>query len=308
MAGTADLSMRKLCERYGAAYTVAEMVSARGLVCGSKKSSALMDCSGQTGTYGVQLCISNPLDIPCSLELAMENEPEFIDLNMGCPAPKITSNGGGAVLMKDPKLAEKIISTAVRHSSVPITVKMRKGWDSSSVNCVEFAKMCESAGASAVTIHGRTRAQMYAPPVDLDIIEKVKRAVKIPVVANGDVCTPEDCKSMYDKTGCDMVLIGRAALGSPWLFAQINDFFATGSYTTPTLLEKFSVMREQIVDMVAIKGEYTGFREARKHCAWYLKDIPGARAMRAKCGMIESMSDVDNIINYALELSDKYAT
>ncbi len=303
MAGTADLTMRKLCEDFGSAYTVAEMVSAKGLVRGSKKSDMLMDCTGQNGIYGIQLCTSSIEDIAPAIELAMQHSPAFIDINMGCPAPKIAANGGGCALMRDLQLAESIILQTVKHSPVPVTVKMRKGWDEDSVNCVELAKICEASGVSAVTVHGRTRQQMYAPSVDISIIKRVRDAISIPLIANGDVCTPEDCKNMYDQTGCDMVLIGRAALGTPWLFSQINEFFETGSYSTPTLEEKLSIMRGQIVDMVRLKGEYTGFREARKHCAWYMKDIRGARAMRARCGYINNMDDIDSIIEDLLELS-----
>lgn len=303
MAGTADLSMRKLCEEYGSAYTVAEMVSARGLICGSEKSDKLMDCTGQTGVFGVQLCTSYPEDIERAVEMAMVHNPAFIDINMGCPAPKVSSNGGGSGLMRNLPLAEKIVEETVKHSPVPVTVKMRKGWDENSVNCIELAKICEATGASAITLHGRTRKQMYAPSVDIDIIKKMKEAINIPLIANGDVCTPEDCKKMYEITNCDMVLVGRAALGKPWLFSQINEFFKTGTYSTPSLEERLAIMRKQIADMVALKGDYVGFREARKHCSWYMTDIRGARLMRAKCGAIESMDDVDRIIEELLKIA-----
>ncbi len=305
MAGTADRAFRTICEEYGVAYTVGEMVSAKGLIQGSLKSGKLMERDFANVPFAVQLFGADPYDMEKAVDYCMEYKPDIIDINMGCPAPKIAGNGGGSALMKDIKLSEKIIKAVKRASPVPLTVKIRKGWDENSVNAVEFAKMCESAGADAITIHGRTRKQMYAPPVDWDIIKEVKNTVKIPIIGNGDVVTPEDAKRMYEHTNCDLVMIGRGALGRPWIFSQIEQYLATGEYDEePRIKKQMEIMRKQIELMVQNKGEKVAFSEARKHCAWYIKGVKGAAKLRALCGSINSFNDIDKLVEKIIELGE----
>ena len=303
MAGTADKAFRTICEHFGVAYTVGEMVSAKGLVQGSVKSGKLMEREFNNIPFAVQLFGAEPYSMQGAVEYCMEYKPDIIDINMGCPAPKIAGNGGGSALMKDIKLSEEIIKAVRKESPVPVTVKFRKGWDENNINAVEFAKMCEQAGADAVTIHGRTRKQMYAPPVDWDIIAKVKESVKIPVIGNGDVITPEDAKRMYEHTGCDLVMIGRGALGRPWIFSQVEDYLKNGSYLpNPPIEEQMAIMKEHIKLMIENKGEKIAFSEARKHCAWYIKGINGAAKLRAMCGSISSFEDIEILSEKVIEL------
>ncbi len=303
MAGTADRAFRTTCEEYGVAYTVGEMVSAKGLIQGSLKSGKLMERDFANIPFAVQLFGADPYDMEKAVDYCMEYKPDIIDINMGCPAPKIAGNGGGSALMKDIKLSEKIIKAVKRASPVPVTVKIRKGWDENSVNAVEFAKMCESVGADAVTIHGRTRKQMYAPPVDWDIIREVKNTVKIPIIGNGDVITPEDAKRMYEHTNCDLVMIGRGALGRPWIFSQVEQYLSIGEYDNDPKIEKqMEIMRKQIKLMVQNKGEKVAFSEARKHCAWYIKGIKSAAKLRVLCGSINSFDDIDELAKKIIEL------
>ena len=212
---------------------------------------------------------------------------------MGCPAPKIVNSGNGSALMKNPELAQRITEECVKAVTLPVTVKMRSGWDFENINAVELAKRCEAAGASAVTVHGRTRAQMYAPPVNIEIIKKVKDSIKIPVIGNGDVDGALSAKAMFENTGCDLVMVGRGALGRPWVFAQINEYFKTGNILPePPLEERMRVMLAHIRRLCDYKGEYIGMREARKHAAWYIRDIRGAAAFRNEIGRLETMEQV----------------
>ena len=224
LAGVADRAFRELCRGYGAAYTVGEMASAKGISLGDKKSAELLSISEAERPSGCQIFGNSPETMAIAAQKALEYSPDFIDINMGCPAPKVAASGGGALLMKSPQLAEDIVRAVVKASSVPVTVKMRSGWDDKSINCVELAKRCEQAGATAITVHGRTKMQMYAPPVNIDIIKAVKDAVSIPVIANGDVTDGKTAAEMLEKTGCDMVMVGRGALGRPWVFQEINAY------------------------------------------------------------------------------------
>ena len=215
LAGVADRAMREISREYGACWTVGEMTSSKGLSFGSKKSAELLQIGEAERPTAVQLFGSEPETMAQAAEMAMEYAPEAIDINFGCPVPKVAGNGGGSALMKDPELAGRIVEAVVKAVKLPVTVKFRAGWDSEHINAVEFAKICEDAGAAALTVHGRTRMQMFAPPVDLEIIRLVKEAVSIPVIGNGDVDSPEAAKRMYDETGCDLVMVGRAAMGNP---------------------------------------------------------------------------------------------
>lgn len=303
LAGVADRAFRELCRGYGAAYTVCEMASAKGISLGDKKSKELLSITETERPAGSQIFGNSPETMAIAAEKALEYNPDFIDINMGCPAPKVASSGGGALLMKDPVLAEKIVKAVVDASSVPITVKMRAGWDANNINCVELAKRCEQAGAAAITVHGRTKVQMYAPPVDIDIIRQVKNAVSIPVIGNGDITDGKSAARMLEETGCDMVMVGRGALGRPWVFAEINAYLDNEVILPePTVTQKMYVMLKHIEKICEYKGEYVGIREARKHAAWYTKGIFGAANYRARIGLINSIEELQQI---ALELIEQ---
>lgn len=301
MAGVADRAMREICAEYGAGFTVGELTSARGVMQGDKKSARLLECFDSDAVCASQLFGRDPDIMAAAALRAEELNPDFIDINMGCPAPKVAGHGGGSALMKEPQLAAKIVGEVVRVSHVPITVKMRAGWDNDSLNAVELASMCESAGASAITVHGRTRKQMYAPPVNYDIIRDVKRAVKIPVIANGDVSDAVSAKYMYEYTGCDYVMVGRGAQGNPFVFDEINAYFEGRNYTPPTLQERFKTCIRQIELMHKYKEPRTAILESRKHTAWYLTGLRGSASLRRMCGEISSLKDIELIFEKAIE-------
>lgn len=296
MAGTADGAMREICRAFGACYTVGEMVSGKGLTYGSKKSAELLELSEAQRPAAVQLFGREPDVMARAAELSLAHRPDIIDINMGCPAHKIAGNGGGSALMLEPELAARVIRAVVSAVDIPVTVKFRKGWDDAHVNAVEFARMCEESGAAAVTVHGRTRVQMYAPPVDIDIIAAVKRAVHIPVIANGDVTDGPSAAEMYRRTGADLIMVGRGALGNPWVFRQIEAYLATGQILPPPALEeRLTVMLRQMRLACALKGEGTAMREARKHTAWYLTGVRGAAAFRRQAGGLCTFSDLERL-------------
>lgn len=220
MAGVTDRAYRELCVEFGAAYCVSEMVSSKALSFNSKKSEELMEISDYERPCGIQIFGDDPKCMADAAIHSMENKPDIIDINMGCPAPKISSNGSGSALMKNPQLCGEIVKAVMSTVDVPVTVKIRKGWNNSAVNAVEVAKICEQAGAAAITVHGRTREQYYKPPVDYDIIKEVSNAVSIPVIANGDITSAQKAKEVMDYTGCRLVMIGRATLGNPWIFLK----------------------------------------------------------------------------------------
>lgn len=301
MAGVADRAMREICAQYGCTYSVGELASAKGIVLGDNKSAELLFCTQNLDIQGSQLFGSEPEIMAAAAQKALEYSPAFIDINMGCPAPKVAASGGGSSLMKNVPLAEKIVAAVVGVSKVPVTVKMRSGWDDDSINAVELAKACEAAGAAAIAVHGRTRKQMYAPPVNSDIIAEVKKSVKIPVIANGDVTDALSAKEMYEKTGCDFVMVGRGAMGNPFVFEEINAYFEGKEYVKPDLKTRLSVCQNQIELMHKYKDPHNAILEARKHTAWYLSGINGAAALRRMCGEISSLEDVRIICEKALE-------
>lgn len=301
MAGVADRAMREICIDYGASYTVGELVSAKGITLSDRKSlEYLFRASGDVPS-AIQLFGCEPQIMAEAAKIAMKSNPDFIDINMGCPAPKVAGNGGGSALMSDIPLAEKIVDAVVKVVAVPVTVKMRSGIDDNSLNAVELAKACEFAGASAVTVHGRTKKQMYAPPVNIDIIKQVKENIKIPVIANGDVTDGKSAKEMYEKTGCDFVMVGRAACGNPFVFEEINAFFKNEEYFTPSLETKLNCLIRQIKLMQKYRSPKVAMLEARKHTAWYLSGIRGAASLRSECGTINSLDDVMLLCEKALE-------
>lgn len=291
MAGVADKAFREICRQFGAAYVVTEMVSSKGLVMGDRKSDSLMALGESEKPAGVQIFGCDPKIMALAAKKAAETGCGFIDINMGCPAPKIAGNGAGSALMKDPALAAKITESCAKAVELPVTVKIRSGWDENNINAVQLAKMLENAGAAAITVHGRTKKQMYAPPTDLEIIGNVKQAVKIPVIGNGDITDPLSAKNMYEKTGCDFVMVGRGALGAPWVFERINAYFESGTLIPePSVEKRMEIMINHIKKLCEYKGEYTGMREARKHSGWYIKGIRGAAAFRREIGTVESLS------------------
>lgn len=295
MAGIADLAFRELCVQYGAAYTVSEMVSSKGLTMGDKKSAQLLTL-GNDRPAGVQIFGDNPEIMAKAAVKCLDFNPDIIDINMGCPAPKIAMNGGGASLMKKPELAYEITKAVVQAVDIPVTVKIRKGWDEESVNAVEMAELAEKAGASAVAVHGRTRQQMYSGSVDFDIIAQVKKAVGIPVIANGDIKDEQSAAIMLEKTNADAIMIGRGALGNPWVFSKINAYLdECRVLPDPSITQKMAVMLKHIQKIIEYKGEYTAMREARHHAAYYTKGMRGGAKLRAEIGKLERFEQLQEL-------------
>lgn len=295
MAGIADLAFRELCVQYGAAYTVSEMVSSKGLTMGDKKSAQLLTL-GNDRPAGVQIFGDDPEIMAKAAVKCLDFNPDIIDINMGCPAPKIAMNGGGASLMKKPELAYEITKAVVQAVDIPVTVKIRKGWDEESVNAVEMAELAEKAGASAVAVHGRTRQQMYSGSVDFDIIAQVKKAVGIPVIANGDIKDEQSAAIMLEKTNADAIMIGRGALGNPWVFSKINAYLdECRVLPEPSVTQKMAVMLKHIQKIIEYKGEYTAIREARHHAAYYTKGMRGGAKLRAEIGKLERFEQLQEL-------------
>lgn len=294
MAGVADQAFRILCKEFGCAYTVGEMVSAKAISLGDKKSEQLMKLDSNEHPTAIQIFGNEPETMAEAAIYALTFNPEIIDINMGCPAPKIIKNRSGSYLMKEPELSARIIRKVADAVSIPVTVKFRTGWDSNNINCVEFAKMAESNGAAAITIHGRTKEQMYAPPVNLKLIADVKKAVSIPVIGNGDIFTPEDAKKMYDETGCDFVMVGRGAFGRPWLFSQINEYFITGAYSEdPSPEKRMEIMMRHAESICKLYGERNGMCEIRKHALWYTKGLKGSAKLRNEFSVVKSFDELN---------------
>lgn len=302
MAGVADRAFRELCVEFGAAYVTGEMVSAKGLCMNDRKSKELLSLSAVERPAGVQIFGDDPKIMAQAAVKVLDFTPDFVDINMGCPAPKVTGNGGGSSLLRHPSLVERIVSECVKAITLPVTIKLRSGWDDKTVNAPQLAALCEQAGAAAITIHGRTRAQMYAPPVDLLTMEKVKRAVSIPVIGNGDVTDGKSAAEMLERTGCDMVMVGRGALGRPWVFSQINAYLKNGTVLPePPIEQRMDIMLRHIKTLCAYKGDYIGMKEARKHAAWYIKGIRGAAGYRRETGTLTSLRQLE-------ELAEKVVT
>lgn len=305
MAGVADLSFRVICKEFGAAYTVGEMVSAKGVSMNDKKSQELMKIDEKEHPSAIQIFGNEPDIMAEAARYALSFSPDIIDINMGCPAPKIIKNKSGSFLMKDPVLAGKITRAVADAVSIPVSVKFRTGWDNKSINCVEFAKIAEANGASLITIHGRTKEQMYAPPVDIDSIKAVKEAVSVPVIGNGDIFTPEDAKYMYEKTGVDLVMVGRGSLGRPWLFSQINDYMTTGSYKPePSPEERMEIMLRHADAICKIRGVLNGMCEIRKHALWYTKGLRGSAKLRSEFSVVKTYEELKLLAEKVTELKD----
>ena len=296
MAGIADRAFRELCINYGAGYTVSEMVSSKGLTMGDKKSGELVTLGEIENPAGVQIFGDNPEIMAQAAKMCIKYHPNIIDINMGCPAPKIAMNGGGASLMKNPLLAGEIIKAVSKAVDIPVTVKIRKGWDDENITAVELAKIAEKNGAAAITVHGRTRMQMYSGKVDYDIIAKVKKAVDIPVIANGDIVDEQSAAIMFEKTNCDAIMIGRGALGNPWIFRRINAYLNECRVLPDVSInEKMVVMLKHIQKIIEYKGEYTAMREARHHAAYYTKGIRGGAALRKEISTFEHFEQLEEL-------------
>ncbi len=297
MAGVTDLAFRTLCREYGAGLTVTEMVSSKALMYQDRKSLALMKLGEGEAPAAIQLFGSDPVCMGEAAAKALETaHPDIIDINMGCPVGKVVSSGDGSALMRAPERARDVIEAVVKSVSCPVTVKFRKGFDSASVNAVEFGLMCEAAGASAITVHGRTRAQMYSGRADMEIIKAVKAAVGIPVFANGDIFTGEDAKKALDFTGCDGVAIARGAMGSPWIFRDAKAALAGEPVPeAPSYLERLELARRQFELAAVDRGERTACLEARKHLAWYLKGMPYAGYYRDRIMSVSTLKDIYSV-------------
>ena len=282
----------------GCGLVYSEMVSAKGLFYNSANTEKLMDCESGCGPYAIQLFGSEP-EIMAGMAKKIEDMPfDIIDVNMGCPAPKIVKNGDGSALMKNVSLAGEIISAMVQSQKKPVTVKFRKGFDEETINAVEFAKAMEKAGAAAVAVHGRTREQYYSGKADWDIIKEVKKAVNIPVIGNGDITSPQTAKAMFDYTDCDAIMIGRASEGNPWIFKRITHYINTGELLPePTNREKAETVIQHAKMLIDFKGEYIGVREMRRHLAFYTKGMPQASAMRAEINTVMNMNDIEFLVN-----------
>ena len=296
MAGVADRAFRELCFEFGAAYATGEMASSKGIVMNDRKSAGLLSLSPAERPASVQIFGDNPEIMAQAAAKSLAYQPDAIDINMGCPVPKIAGNGGGSALMKQPLLAQKIISECVKAVHIPVTVKIRTGWDSDTINAAEMSGLCEQTGAALITVHGRTKAQMYAPPIDFETIKAVKKTVSVPVIGNGDIVDGISAAAMFNKTGCDLVMVGRGALGKPWVFSQINAFIKSGIVLPdPPVEERMKIMLKHIKKLCEYKGVYIGMREARKHAAWYMKGIRGAAHFRQEIGTLTSLEQLEDL-------------
>lgn len=297
MAGVTDLPFRLLCKEQGAGLLCMEMVSAKAILYKNRNTESLLEIDPRENPVSLQLFGSDP-EIISKIAHQIEDKPfDILDLNMGCPVPKIVNNGEGSALMKNPKLAGEIIRQTVKAIDKPVTVKIRKGFDDEHINAVEMAKIAEDAGAAAVAVHGRTREQFYSGRADWDIIRQVKEAVSIPVIGNGDLLTAEDVIAMEAQTGCDGFMIARGAQGNPWIFRQILHYFETGEHLAkPTLEEVTQMILRHARMMLEFKGEYIGIREIRKHAAWYTAGYPNSARLRVAINNVESFEALEELL------------
>ncbi len=304
MASVADRAYRLICREYGASYVTSEMVSAKGLCYSDRKTNELCTVTEKERPMAIQLFGNEPEFMERAVEIVSKYNPDIIDINMGCPVPKVVGIGCGSALMRDVKQAAAVAESVVRVSSVPVTVKFRKGWDDSSVNAVEFAKAMEASGAAAITVHGRTREQFYTGEADWKIISEVKKNVKIPVIANGDVTDLKSCLDMYEQTGCDLVMIGRGSYGNPFVFKEISSYYKGEEYTAPTIEEKMTVMLRHIRLILDIseKSEELAIHEARKHAAWYMNGYYASAKFRARCYNLTSYSEAEQLAEEFIRL------
>lgn len=297
MAGVTDLPFRLLCKEQGAGMVCTEMVSAKAISFHNKNTEALLETSPEERPVSLQLFGSDP-DIISEMAAYIEERPfDILDINMGCPVPKVAGNGEGSALMRNPELVGEIIRKTVRAIKKPVTVKIRKGFTEKEVNAVEIAKIAEASGASAIAVHGRTREQYYSGQADWDIIRQVKEAVKIPVIGNGDIDTPQKARQMLEQTGCDGIMVGRAVRGNPWLFDQIREYLETGRIPERPSKEEIRAMMLRHARMqIGYKGDYIGIREMRKHISWYTAGYPGSAKLRGEINMVDSYAQLEQLL------------
>lgn len=305
MAGVADTVYRQLCCEKGAVMCVSEMISAKGLCYNSKGSAELCRITDAERPMGLQLFGSEPEFIAKAVSLLQEYQPDWIDLNMGCPVPKVVNTGAGSALMKTPELAAECVRAAVQESSVPVTVKMRIGWDAEQINAVPFAQQIEAAGAAALTVHGRTKAMLYSGKADWNVIREVKEAVHIPVIGNGDVTSASECIQMYQTTGVDLVAVGRASYGNPWIFQEIDSYFRNVPYSPPTPEQRMEMMLRHIRMIMehSEKPPALAIREARKHASWYMTGYKEAAVFRARCYQLSDYAQAQRLAEDFLALN-----
>ena len=294
MAGITDKPFRNICRKFGAGIVYSEMISAKGLHYNDKKTASLMDVFGES-PCAIQIFGSEPDIMAEIVPKVMEYKPDIIDINMGCPAPKIVNNGDGSALMKTPELMGRIMDAVSRVSPVPVTAKIRKGWNSDVA--VECAKILEANGAAAIAVHGRTREEFYSGKADWDVIANVKKAVSVPVIGNGDIWTAGDAVKMFEYTGCDAVMVARGAQGNPWIFKQIEELMECSEVkTVPTPKKRLSVALEHITSLIEEKGESIGIKEARKHIAWYIKGLKDSSEIKTKIFKISDFATMNSAL------------
>ena len=304
MAGVTDLPFRKICKEFGPGLVCTEMVSSKAIYHDDTKTKLLMNTDGEKRPISMQIFGSDEETMSYASKY-VSKIADIVDINMGCPAPKVVKNGDGSKLLLDIEKAEKVIKAVVKNSTKPVTLKIRKGWDCNNIVAIEFAQMAEKAGVSAITIHGRTRTEMYSGKVDLDIIKKVKESVKIPVIGNGDIVDEESALKMFEYTGVDGIMIGRGTFGNPWIFERIKYYLETGEkLTLVTNEEKLRVIKKQIQLELDNKPEVTAIREMRKHIAWYTKNMPNSSEFRCEINKIEDKEQLMEIVeDYFLKVN-----
>ena len=305
MAGVADRAYRLMCKKYGAAYVVSEMVSAKGICYSDRKTAELCTVTDEERPMAVQLFGSEPDFMAEAVKIVLEYKPDIIDINMGCPVPKVVGTGAGSALMKDIKLAADITESAVRAAGeTPVTVKIRSGWNGESINAPEMAKALEAAGAAAIAVHGRTRDMFYSGESDNGVIRAVKEAVDIPVIGNGDITDADSCVKMYSETGCNLVMIGRGSYGNPFIFREIEAKLRGEAYEPPALETKMQVMLEHIRMILELseKCEELAMHEARKHAAWYMNGYYGSAKFRGRCYQLSSYAEAEALAEEFIRL------
>lgn len=306
MAGITDIAFRRICKSFGCGLVYTEMVSAKGMYYKSENTAVLTQIDEEERPVAVQIFGSNPDIMAYAAKQLEKDGADIIDINMGCPTPKIVNNGDGCALMKKPDLVGKIIAAVVEGVKIPVTVKIRKGWDEGNANAIEIASIAQENGAKAITVHGRTREQFYSGKADWEIIRKVKKEVTIPVIGNGDIFTPQDAKNMMEETGCDGVMIGRGAQGNPWIFERTIEYLKSGAILPePSVKEKVNMILEHMDKLIELKGEYVGIKEMRKHIVWYLKGLPNSSRLKNQVFNITQRGKIEKLLREYMNSSYK---